>query len=331
MPHPPFLLARHRREGGLALSSLLQSSLPRLALTKKERRNPPTTQLSDFPRSSQQFLYYPFWRNHHAQLSNLEIFAFIASLFVLFATWIPWYRRAATINPLSLFPRIRLGFYIAPIVCLLFTLAILLTLGDKDVRRDPVYLTLYLTLTTACLGITTRIFPLLGLSPREDVLERANQAAFIAVCAALFGAAAAFAGANIGNGPGIEVVLFTALLLAAIFLGSWFAVERLTSISQAVTVDRNRHAGIRLAGFLLALGILTGWIGAGDWISYRATLRDALVSLPAVLVLCSAFAYTESHFKKRKLAPSRESFLSLVSALLFVVLTCAWLTLRGIL
>jgi hypothetical protein len=263
-------------------------------------------------------------------LSDLETLIFIVSLFVLLATWVPWYRHTVTINPLALSLRIRRGLYLAPIVCLLFTLSILLTLAAKDVRRDPIYLALYLTLTTACLGIVTRILPFLGLCPREDVLERSNQAAFTATSAALFGATAAFAGANIGDGPGVEAVLFTALLLAIIFLAAWFAVESLTSISESITVDRNRHAATRLAGFLAALGILTGWIGAGDWVSYSATLRDALVSLPAVLVLCSAFVLTESRFKKEKLTRSRESTLSLVVAILLVVLTCTAIILRSI-
>jgi hypothetical protein len=264
-------------------------------------------------------------------LSHLETVVFIAAGLLFVATWIPWLRRAATINPIALPPRIRLGLFVAPVFCALLTLTVLLTLADKDIRRDPLHLAFYLTLTTALLGAVAWLFPFFGLSVREAVLERGNVPAFIAVSAALFGVTAALAGANMGEGPGLVAVLFTGLFLVAIFLAAWFAVERFTSVSELIIVRRSRSAAVRLAGFLAALGILTGWIGAGDWVSYRATLRDAVGSLPAVLILCSAFVIIESRFEKKKFAPSLESTLSLVSALLFVALTCAWLTLRGIL
>lgn len=272
-----------------------------------------------------------FRRRDNPRLSDLETIVFIASGLLFVATWAVWLGRAATLNPISLPSRIRFGLFLAPVICALLTLTILLTLSAKEVRHSPLYLAFYFVLTTSCLGGVTWIFPLLGLSVRDDVLERGNSAAFIAVCAALFGTTAALAGANMGEGPGVLAVLFTAILLTAIFLAAWLVVERLTAVSEVITVERDRSAAVRLSGFLAASGILSGWIGAGDWVSYRATLRDALYSLPAIVVLCAAFLFTEARFRRKQFAPSLHSTLSMVVALVFVVLTCAWITLRGIL
>ena len=54
----------------------------------------------------------------------------------------------------------------------------------------------------------------------------------------------------------------------------WFGMDLLTSISDAITVDRDERAGIRLGGFLLGIGLLSGWSVAGDWVSPSVTLKD---------------------------------------------------------
>src|SRR5262249_47268697 len=53
----------------------------------------------------------------------------------------------------------------------------------------------------------------------------------------------------------------------------------------AVTVDRDKPAGIRLAGFLIALGIMSGWSVTGNWVSLTDTIKDFVhLGWPALLL-----------------------------------------------
>jgi uncharacterized membrane protein YjfL (UPF0719 family) len=157
------------------------------------------------------------------------------------------------------------------------------------VRRDPFYLTFYVLLGSGWLGMGAWLFPFVGLSPRDDALERGNAAAALAVAGALGGATLCYAGGNIGDGPGVEAVLFSVLLSTAAFFMLWFVVEMLTRepLSEEITVERSPAAGLRLAGWLLGLGFALGWSVAGDWTSADATLRDFVRSLPPALALAS--------------------------------------------
>jgi hypothetical protein len=60
-----------------------------------------------------------------------------------------------------------------------------------------------------------------------------------------------------------------------------------------VTVDRDVSAGLRLAGFLIAAGLILGRSVAGDWISAEATLRDFAIMAWPVVVLVAAAAVVE--------------------------------------
>jgi hypothetical protein len=69
----------------------------------------------------------------------------------------------------------------------------------------------------------------------------------------------------------------------------WAALERLTRIAEAVTVERDRAAGWRLAGFLVAAGLIAGRAVAGDWQSTAATNYDFAMHIwPAMLLLGAA-------------------------------------------
>lgn len=243
-------------------------------------------------------------------MEAFESFTLYSSIALSAATWGPWFRNSAKVNPLVLSPRLRFGLFLVPLLCLLLLLVVLLTLAAKDVRRDPAYLALYLLLGSAWFGVAARLFAFLGISAADDVLERNNPAAFLTISGALLGTTASFAGANIGNGPGVEVVLFSALLSTLIFLAGWLAVERLTSLSEAITVDRNLAAGIRLAGFLVPLGLLSGWSVAGDWSNYLATLRDAFTSLPPTILLCVLFLSLEFLLRRKRFSASKEATIS---------------------
>ena len=104
-------------------------------------------------------------------------------------------------------------------------------------------------------------------------MERANGSASLAVAGAIIGITLAYAGGNIGDGPGWWVVVFCAALATLALFAAWMLLELASGVSDAVTVDRDPSAGMRLGGFLVACGLILGR-SAGDWISVDATVRD---------------------------------------------------------
>lgn len=239
-----------------------------------------------------------------------------------------WYGDIVSVNRLRVPVSKRFILLTAPLVCLLLVLVVLTKLAAATVRSDPLYVGFYLLVGAGWLGGVTLIFPFLGISARDDVLERGNQAASLGVTGALFGASCSFAGANIGNGPGVGAVLFSAFLSSALFVGVWFAMDFLTSISDAITVDRDEGAGARLAGFLVGTGILSGWSVAGDWVSASATFKDfAASSWPAMLltslVVTVELALRKAHFAVKKVP-------SIVIATAYGALALVWIAVRGL-
>lgn len=128
------------------------------------------------------------------------------------------------------------------------------------------------------------------------VLERGNLAAAWVISGQLVGATFCFAGANVGNGPGPEVVAFCAFLSTIALVFAWFVVERIASVADTITIDRHLGTGIRLCGWLIATGIVLGGAVTGSWKSVSGTVRDfAVYAWPA-----AAFALLMA-FLERKL------------------------------
>jgi uncharacterized membrane protein YjfL (UPF0719 family) len=264
------------------------------------------------------------------ELSDLEIFAFIASVFLTLKGWLTWYGDIASVNRLRVPIQQRFVLLAAPLVCLVLILVGLTKLAATTVRSDALYISFYLLVGAGWLGGVTLIFPYLGISARDDVLERGNRAASSAITGALTGASCAFAGANVGNGPGVQAVLFSAVLSSAQFIGLWFGMDLLTSISDAITVDRNEGAGIRLGGFLLGIGLLSGWSVAGDWASAFGTLKDfAVSSLPAILLTAVAVV-VELTFRSASVHISAKTTLSVVISAVYVSFALVWVVARGV-
>ena len=173
----------------------------------------------------------------------------------------------------------------APVACGVLLWLVLRNLAAHDVRDAPQYLAFYLVLGAAWIGLGIRLMGLLGLSVRDDALERRNAAAAWAAAGGLAGLTLCYAGANIGDGPGWWVVVYAALLSSATLLALWAILERLTRVSETVTVERDVAAGMRLGGFLVAAGLVLGRAVAGDWVSATATNVEFLRQACPVLVL----------------------------------------------
>ncbi len=169
--------------------------------------------------------------------------------------------------------------------------SVLHTVASFDVVNDVRYQFMYLMLGLAWLRLALAAFTVAGLSARDDVVERGNPAAGIALSGALIGVALCYAGGNIGDGPGWWVVVFSAALSTVTCLALWVALTLCSPIADSVAIDRDRASGTRLGGFLVALGLVLGRGVAGNWESGMQTIADFAAVLPtAALVLVCAVA-----------------------------------------
>lgn len=260
---------------------------------------------------------------------SLEPFCFIASSILAADGWFRWYRDAVSVNRLAVRWPQRMILIGAPILCMAILFSALSFAGDIEVRKDLLYIGYYVVLGAGWLATVTFIIPLMGISARDDALERANHSAAWAVAGALFGAIFAFAGANIGNGPGVEAVLFSALLSTGLLFVLWAIAEWFGSFAEEITVERNPGAGIRLGGFLAAIGLLSGWAVAGDWVSAEATLKDFAWSCWPAIVLSACVIAIEASRKVAKQESAEGFGGSIALAVIYIASAAAWVIAHG--
>jgi hypothetical protein len=226
-------------------------------------------------------------------MSGDEVFMLIASAIVALVVWGAWYIKPALVQGVRRRPPAWRLLRLTPLLAAALLWAVLRNAASFDVRDDPRYLTFYLVLGAAWVGVWIRWLAVTGISTRDDVVERSNGSAALAVTGALFGITLAYAGGNVGNGPGWWVVVFSAALATLALFGAWILLETLTGVSDIVTVDRDPSAGFRLGGFLIACGLILGRSVAGDWVSAEATVRDFAAAAWPVIVLVIAAAIVE--------------------------------------
>lgn len=215
-------------------------------------------------------------------MSGDETMVMLVSMVVAAVAWYRWYA-ATRVKTLAIRNAGRSLFAVTPPISLALLFVVLCLWAADDVRCSGTYLAFYMFAGAAWVGFSVLWLDFLGISPRDDVIERQNLAAAFATSGAVFGITFCYAGANIGNGRGWWVVVFSAGLATIAFFGLWAMIERLTTISESVTVDRFVGAGLRLGGLLIAMGMILGRAVAGDWVSAAATVRDfAFVAWPVV-------------------------------------------------
>src|SRR5262245_23291390 len=171
-----------------------------------------------------------------------------------------WYLQVATVTRLASSHADRLALYLAPPVCLA-VLAVCMLWADwvGGGLNGARLVLLFAGAGGACLFVATFAFPWLGLSPRDDVVERRNRPAGWTVAGALLGLALAFGLAAGGAAPKAfrgPVPSGVAAMLA--LLAVWGALELVAGLSEAITVERDRGCAIRLALFLPVAGLLIG-------------------------------------------------------------------------
>lgn len=262
-------------------------------------------------------------------MSGDEVIVTLASLVVGAGGWAFWFFRVASIAGLRA-GRIPVSTAAAVLgATSIIIMVVLRTLAADDVRYAPQYLFMYFVLGLAWLRFAMQFFPMLGLNPRDDIFERGNRAAFPAWAGALAGVAFCYSGANIGNGPGWWVVVFSGALATAGLAGVWLALGMWAHVTDAVVIDRDPAAGVRLGSALAACGLVFGTSVAGDWISAPATVADFVTrAWPGVLVLLIAIGV--EHSVRPKPEQPKGPFMSsgVVPAILYFAVAAA-LSYRG--
>ena len=225
-------------------------------------------------------------------MSEDEIIVFALSLAIGLGGWCWWFWRAGNLERQRPgHPRISAGYAgIGASVALTIVIVtqVIKRAGSLDVRESLIYLLFYQALGLAWVRLSAELMSFVGISPRDDVIERRNRAAIPAVGGALIAISLCYAGGNVGNGPGWWVVVFCAALATGGLAAVWLVVDRLTTITDAVTIDRDPSAGLRLGGLLIACGLVLGRAVAGDWHSLELTVADFVFTawgvIPIIIV-----------------------------------------------
>jgi len=208
-------------------------------------------------------------------MSPDEILALIGSVFISAFIWLPWLFLKLNLKK---FTRIASWENTLLVISLLLSpgllFAILANYASYDVRDSGIYMSFYIVMGTAVVGIGIMLLDRLGLSMRDDVIERRNPASTLALTGALPGLTLAYAGANIGDGPGWWVVVFCSGLSVGGLLLGWLVLDRITELGETITVERNRAAGLRIGAWFVATGAILGRAAAGNWIDAEHTLQD---------------------------------------------------------
>ena len=199
--------------------------------------------------------------------------------------WAAWLLRMSRVRRLRRRGAGLITLAVTLAACVGLVFVVLDRLASFDVVNAPQYQFMYVVMGLAWLRAMEPLFPFVGLSARDDAVERANSAATAATAGALLGVTLCYAGGNIGDGPGWWVVVFSAGLATATLFVAWAALAQLTTVGDAVTIDRDPAAGVRLGVFLLSCGLILGRGVAGDWASAAATVSDFVAALPGVAVL----------------------------------------------
>jgi hypothetical protein len=200
--------------------------------------------------------------------------------------------------------RARAILAIIPIVGALMTCFTAQVWGDSSVSNHPDYILLFMLGSLAWLFLSTFAMRLLGLSLRDDALERDNSAAAIACGGALLAVAIAYAASNIGGGPTIWTTLLPAAWTALALGLIWLLINAIGgSVADSITIDRDVPTAIRLAAALVASSLILGRAAGGNWISWDQTWADFLRRGWPALAIAVAAGLIQRRFRPTPVCP----------------------------
>jgi hypothetical protein len=248
---------------------------------------------------------------------SLAFVIFHVVLFTIGATTAEKVRVPGTIRTLllSLVP--------APLVLM----PVLSTLAAKDVRDDPTYVGMYLLMGMAWTTLSLLLLRLWGFQ-LADVTQRRNAAVRVFIIAFALAAALAFAGANIGDGPGFHVVIFSALLGSLTLFGTFMLQSLAVNARYRMLVDRDVGLAARLGLLLVSVGLVAGRAAAGSWVSAAGTIQDfTAVIWPVIPVVGLDAAVTAITRANHRRSPW---LIDVVFGLLYLGLACIYCALWGL-
>jgi uncharacterized membrane protein YjfL (UPF0719 family) len=184
---------------------------------------------------------------------------------------------------------------------------------------------IYLAFGVAALGVSAQLSRLFGVSARDDVLERRNPAALVAVVGAFVGTTLLLAGSYVSHDPGLEIVIVAAVVTMFTWFFLWCLVELASGqiISERITVERDPASAVRLAGLLAANGLTLGAATSRGWIPDR--LPDFALSASPAFAL-TVVAVVVERLSKSRSTVSRSVLI--VSA--YAVIAAAWVIYLGL-
>jgi len=224
-------------------------------------------------------------------MSDDETLVVVVSCLVSLTCWVWWYGSTLTSKSSLVTGRTPArGLLLAiPLVAVASLIVILRLWSASDVREDGGYLTMYTLMGLAWCGVASFVPVWLGISFRHDVLIRANHAASWVCSGWILAVMFSFAGANIGDGPGWWVVVFSSLLSTGMLTLVFFVWEKFAGSNDTITIDRDVPTGLRMFGLFIACGAVFGVSAAGDWQSADATVKDFfLTAWPAIPIFLVA-------------------------------------------
>jgi uncharacterized membrane protein YjfL (UPF0719 family) len=173
--------------------------------------------------------------------------------------------------------------------------------------------------------VATKLFPWLGLSFRDDAVERGNVAALVALCGAVMAVAIIYAGGSLGEGPSFMNNFFSAAVGTAGLFALWILLEFGAKVSRCIAEERDPASGLRLGGLLLGIGLVLGRAAAGNWYSAAATIQGVIHDGWSAAVLWGIALLVESFARpsRRRPFPAWQSF-GLLPAFLYLALAAAW-------
>jgi hypothetical protein len=197
-------------------------------------------------------------------VSEDEVFALALSAVLALIGMVRWYKPLLTVSLLGGGGLQRVVLFLAPPLGLAVLWRVLTTYAAREVREGPEYVLLFMLAGAAWMGLAAAGMRAVGVSFRDDAIENRNPAAVAVACGAIWAAMLCFAGSNAGEGETIWTTFFPAAVATALLWLLWFVLACVSSVVEAVTIDRDISSGLRLAGLLIAGGLVLGRAGAGD-------------------------------------------------------------------
>ena len=259
------------------------------------------------------------------EMSGDEVFALVVSLALGLVGAALWYVRGLRTSKLGFPKRTLAVLLLAPLASLVALWIVLAQFAAFEVRTDGKYQFLFVAMGGTWVFLLPRMLSFVGVSYRDDALERRNAAAGMAIAGTVVGLAVLFAGSNMGEGPSIWNTVATAIAATAALFCVVLVLALSTTLGDSIAIERDEPTGVRFAGLMVGCGIVLGRAAAGNWISAGAMLGDLLAFGWPVVVLLSLAIALERMMCPRDSDPRPAMFLAgVVPAIAYLSLSFAY-------